>query len=92
MSTQHDLPDLDDDDTDDAFDQDDDFDYGDDEDLDLDFADPGGRSALRAASDSNPRDLPCPTCGEPDRLTPKDKALGYCCDTCADAAEGHGGY
>lgn len=29
------------------------------------FADPGGRSALRAATKSNPRNLPCPTCGEP---------------------------
>jgi hypothetical protein len=51
------------------------------------FADPGGTSALRAASPSNPRNLPCPTCGEPDRLTPKDKALGYQCDACADRAE-----
>ena len=58
----------------------------------LDFADPGGRSALRAASASNPRNLPCPTCGEPNRLTPKDEALGYQCDSCADAAEGFGGY
>ncbi len=53
-----------------------------------DFADPGGRSALRAASASNPRNLPCPTCGEPDRLTPRDKDLGYQCDTCADQCEG----
>lgn len=55
------------------------------------FADPGGNSALRAASQSNPRNLPCPTCGEPDRLTPADVAAGYQCDACADAAEG-GGY
>ena len=27
------------------------------------FADPGGNSALRAASASNPRNLDCPTCG-----------------------------
>lgn len=54
------------------------------------FADPGGRSALRAATDDNPRDLPCPSCGEPDRLTPKDVALGYQCDGCADRAEGYG--
>lgn len=56
----------------------------------MDFAEPGGRSALRAASEDNPRDLPCPTCGEPDRLTPRDRALGYQCDSCADAAEGFG--
>jgi hypothetical protein len=53
-----------------------------------DFADPGGNSALRAASARNPRNLPCPTCGEPDRLTPADRARGYQCDTCADNAEG----
>lgn len=57
-----------------------------------DFADPGGRSALRAASKSNPRNLPCPTCKQPNRLTPKDKALGYQCDACADAQEGGYGY
>lgn len=51
------------------------------------FADPGGRSALRAASRSNPRNLPCPTCGRPNRLTPADVARGYQCDSCADAAE-----
>jgi len=48
----------------------------------------GGESALRAASKCNPRNLPCPTCGEPDRLTPKDVRLGYQCDSCADQAEG----
>lgn len=52
-----------------------------------DFADPGGRSALRAASKHNPRNLPCPTCGRPNRLTPKDRSLGYQCDDCADRAE-----
>lgn len=56
-----------------------------------DFANPGGNSALRAASASNPRTLPCPTCGRKNRLTPADKALGYQCDSCADRAEG-GGY
>ena len=56
----------------------------------IDFANPG--SALRAASPSNPRNLPCPTCGEPNRLTPADKAQGYQCDSCANAAEGFGGY
>jgi len=53
----------------------------------IDFADPGGNSALRAATPSNPRNLPCPTCGSENRLTPADKALGYQCDTCADLAE-----
>jgi hypothetical protein len=66
------------------------YDDYDDEDR-SDFADPGGRSALRAASKSNPRNLPCPTCKCENRLTPKDKALGYQCDRCADRAES-GGY
>lgn len=51
------------------------------------FADPGGTSALRAASRSNPRCLPCPTCGAANRLTPADRARGYQCDRCADRAE-----
>ncbi len=51
------------------------------------FADPGGNSALRAATRSNPRNLPCPTCEAPNRLTPTDVALGYQCDGCADRAE-----
>jgi len=55
------------------------------------FQDPGGRSALRRSSRSNPRNLPCPTCLEPNRLTPADRAQGYQCDECADRAEG-GGY
>jgi hypothetical protein len=50
------------------------------------FANPG--SALRASSASNPRNLPCPTCGVPNRLTPADQARGYCCDRCAETAEG----
>lgn len=52
------------------------------------FAEPGARSALRATSHRNPRNLPCPTCGEPDRLTPADRALGYQCNHCADQDEG----
>ena len=57
------------------------------------FADPGGRSALRAAGRGNPRNLPCPTCGTKNVLTPKDRALGYQCDGCADKAEsGMDGY
>ena len=51
------------------------------------FADPGGRSALRAATKSNPRNLPCPTCGRKNVLTPIDVAHGYQCDRCADALE-----
>jgi len=51
------------------------------------FADPGGNSALRAATSRNPRNLPCPTCRVPNRLTPADRARGYQCDTCADRAE-----
>jgi hypothetical protein len=73
-------------------------DYSRDEDEDRDeevqlrreFAEPGGRSALRAASASNPRNLPCPTCKKPNRLTPKDRALGYQCNECADRDEGCG--
>jgi hypothetical protein len=65
--------------------------YGDDEiDDGCDFAEPGGRSSLRRATKNNPRNLPCPTCGEPNRLTPKDRQLGYQCDSCADRAEGCG--
>jgi hypothetical protein len=51
------------------------------------FADPGGVSALRAATAGNPRIHPCPTCGEENMLTPEDVALGYQCDTCADKLE-----
>jgi hypothetical protein len=51
------------------------------------FADPGGNSALRASSKSNPRNLPCPTCKEPNKLTPADKAKGYQCDGCANMEE-----
>lgn len=54
------------------------------------FADPGGRSALRAASKSNPRNLPCPTCERPNMLTPADRAHGYQCDACANHDEGFG--
>ncbi len=55
------------------------------------FADPGGTSALRAATKSNPRNLPCPTCGAKNRLTPADRARGYQCDRCADRDE-RGGF
>ena len=53
------------------------------------FANEG--SALRAAGPGNPRNLPCPTCKAPNRLTPADKRRGYQCDACADRDEG-GGY
>ena len=36
---------------------------------DVGFADPGGHSALRAATPRNPRNLPCPNCKQPNRLT-----------------------
>lgn len=64
--------------------------YNDDDDG-CDFADPGGRSALRAARKGNRRNLPCPNCKAKNRLTPADRALGYQCDSCADRAE-RGGY
>lgn len=51
------------------------------------FADPGGTSALYAADAKNPRNLPCPTCGWPNRLTALDVAAGYHCDSCANALE-----
>lgn len=54
---------------------------------DLDFQDPGGNSALRRATENNPRNLPCPTCKEPNRLTPADVTLRYQCDFCADRDE-----
>jgi len=56
------------------------------------FADPGGSSALRASGPGNPRNLPCPTCGVPNRLTPADRARGYQCDACADRDERGGDY
>lgn len=45
-------------------------------------------SALRSARKGNPRNLPCPTCKQPNRLTPADVARGYQCDRCADLDEG----
>lgn len=63
------------------------YSYDDNEDRMM-FADPGGRSALRASSKRNPRNLPCPTCGTPNVLTPADRAKGYQCNACADHDEG----
>jgi hypothetical protein len=51
------------------------------------FADPGGRSALRAAGRGNPRNRSCPNCKRRNVLTPADVARGYQCDRCADALE-----
>jgi hypothetical protein len=79
--------DYDDYDTEDEIDYDEEVMRGDCFDDDIAFADPGGRSALRAATEDNPRNLPCPSCGEPDRLTPADRARGYQCDSCADMDE-----
>lgn len=56
----------------------------------MEFADPGGKSALRAAGPGNPRNLPCPTCEHPNRLTSADASRGYQCDRCADACENGG--
>ena len=66
-------------------------DWDDDRDCGPDFADPGGRSALRAARKGNPRIYSCPNCKRRRMLTLADKNLGYQCDGCADRAEG-GGY
>jgi hypothetical protein len=57
------------------------------------FANPGSGSALRAATAKNPRNLPCPTCGAKNALTPIDRQRGYQCDRCATRAEqGFDGY
>lgn len=62
------------------------YEYEDDDLIDgVGFAQEG--SALRAATADNPRNLPCPTCGYPDQLTPIDKDRGYQCDSCATAME-----
>lgn len=66
--------------------------YFDDDVFDLMFAEPCGNSALRAATRDNPRNLPCPTCGRENALTPRDIALGYQCDACADAIERGGAW
>ena len=52
------------------------------------FADPGGRSALRAAGPGNRRIYACPNCKTKNKLTRADKLLGYQCNACADKAEG----
>jgi len=64
-------------------------DYGYEDDLidGVGFADPGGVSALRAETLDNPRNLPCPSCGRENMLTPADRARGYQCDICARECE-----
>lgn len=68
-----------------------DYDYPDDPDDELidgvGFADPGGRSALRAATKGNPRNRSCPSCKRRNVLTRIDVERGYQCNSCADAAE-----
>ena len=39
----------------------------------------GGNSALRAETEDNPRNLPCPTCGRENMLTSIDVSYGYQC-------------
>lgn len=56
------------------------------------FQNPGSNSALRAATKNNPRNLPCPNCKKPNRLTRADKLRGYQCDECADREESGGCY
>lgn len=69
-----------------------DDDYEDDDLIDgVGFQDPGGESSLRRATPNNPRNLPCPTCGEPDRLTQLDVDARYQCNSCARRSEGYGG-
>lgn len=79
-------------DDEDIEDDDDDDEYEFYEEDEIHFADPGGNSALRASSKSNPRNLPCPNCGTENVLTPADVALHYQCDRCADRAERGGDY
>ena len=52
------------------------------------FADPGGNSSLRAETSRNLRNLPCPTCKMPNKLTPIDVRNHYQCNDCADNSEG----
>lgn len=68
-------------------DDDDNFDPYDDENFAIEFADPHGKSALRAETPTNPRNLPCPSCEAENVLTPADVAAGYCCNRCADRNE-----
>lgn len=51
------------------------------------FADPGGDSVLWPESKDNPRNLSCPDCDKPNRLTRKDRQSGYHCDECTRLTE-----
>lgn len=35
--------------------------------------------------DPNPRDLPCPSCGRPNQLTPLERARGDKCEACKES-------
>lgn len=68
--------------------EDDDYPEPDDDLIDgVGFAEPGGNSALRAATADNPRNQPCPNCGGPNLLTLIDVKRGYQCNRCADEVE-----
>jgi hypothetical protein len=86
-SPEMDEEDEEEDEEDDYWDRHSEYEYDEEHERRRMFADPGGNSALRAATKDNPRNLPCPNCGEPNRLTPADRQLGYQCDACADRAE-----
>ena len=62
---------------------DDDNHEGYDDEFDIRFADPYGKSSLRAGK----RNRPCPTCHRKNMLCAEDVSLGYQCDRCADACE-----
>lgn len=47
----------------------------------------GPATALHRPRKGNPRNLPCPTCKQPNLLTRKDQEAGYQCDACADRDE-----
>jgi hypothetical protein len=52
------------------------------------FQYPGGSSALRRQTKNNPRNLPCPTCKQPNKLTPADVRSGYKCEECTNRDKG----
>lgn len=66
--------------------------YDDEDDLidGVGFSDPGGRSALRAETETNPRIHPCPQCNRKNVLTTLDVSHKYVCDICADRNESGG--
>lgn len=75
-------------DEDEDFDEDDPIEDDDCDQIDgVGFAEPGGRSALRAETADNPRDCSCPTCGRRNVLTRIDVQRGYQCNSCSDLDE-----